>query len=176
MDQASPEPLLDLDTLTTRKFIAIDGARYFIRSPDELSVIESHRFVRWVDRVQALHKADLGPDEVAQEKRAAELAELVDTIMRNAVVDLPDEVFAKLSGAQRWAVVEVFTALLMRRAIAVSGAMHKAAGTWTPEMASALQSAFPSTGVKSSPNSSGSTAATRSGGFRAFLSGLFERF
>ena len=27
MDQASPAPLLDLDTLTTRNFIAIDGQR-----------------------------------------------------------------------------------------------------------------------------------------------------
>ena len=124
MDQASPAPLLDLDTLTTRNFIAIDGQRYFIRSPDELSVIESHRFVRWVDRVQALQKADPGEDEEAQEMRSAELAELVDTIVRGAVIDLPEEVFAKLSGAQRWSVVDVFTALLRRRAVAVSGAMH----------------------------------------------------
>lgn len=171
MDQASPAPLLDLDTLTTRSFILIDEDRYFIRSPDELSVIDSHRFVRWVDRVQALQKADLGSDEDAQEARGQELAELIDTIVRNAVIDLPDDVFAKLSGAQRWSVVEVFTALLMRRAITVSGAMHKAAGTWTPEMESALGL----TGGSSSPGSSGSTAATRSGGFMTFLSGLFAR-
>ena len=113
MDQASPAPLLDLDTLTTRNFIAIDGQRYFIRSPDELSVIESHRL----------------------------------------------------------SVVDVFTALLMRRAVAVSGAMHKAAGTWTPEMESALGSI----GASSSPGSSGSTAETRKAGWLSFLSGLFER-
>ena len=171
MDQASPAPLLDLDTLTTRNFIAIDGQRYFIRSPDELSVIESHRFVRWVDRVQALQKADPGEDEEAQDTRSAELAELVDTIVRGAVIDLPGEVFAKLSGAQRWSVVDVFTALLMRRAVAVSGAMHKAAGTWTPEMESALGSI----GASSSPGSSGSTAETRKAGWLSFLSGLFER-
>ncbi|MEL7755252.1 hypothetical protein AAG601_07660 [Citromicrobium bathyomarinum] len=170
MDQASPAPLLDLDTLTTRNFIAIDGQRYFIRSPDELSVIESHRFVRWVDRVQALQKADPGKDEEAQDTRSAELAELVDTIVRGAVIDLPKEVFAKLSGAQRWSVVDVFTALLMRRAVAVSGAMHKAAGTWTPEMESALGSI----GASSSPGYSGSTAETRKPGWLSFLSGLFE--
>jgi hypothetical protein len=171
MDQASPAPLLDLDTLTTRNFIAIDGQRYFIRSPDELSVIDSHRFVRWVDRVQALQKADPGEDEEAQEERSAKLAELVDTIVRNAVVDLPEEVFAKLSGAQRWSVVDVFTALLMRRAVAVSGAMHRAAGTMTPEMESVLAS----TGASSSPGSSGSTAGTRKPGWLNFLSGLFAR-
>ena len=171
MDQASPAPLLDLDTLIERPFILIDDRKYAIRSPDELSVIDSHRFVRWVDRVQALQKADPGEDEEAQEERSARLAELVDTIVRHAVVDLPEEVFAKLSGTQRWSVVDVFTALLMRRAVAVSGAMHKAAGTWTLEM----ESAFGSTGANSSPGSSGSTAETRKRGWLSFLSGWFER-
>ncbi|MAM39343.1 MAG: hypothetical protein CL949_12790 [Erythrobacter sp.] len=169
MDQASPEPLLDLDTLIKRPFILIDDRKYAVRTPDELSVVDSHRFVRWVDRVQALQKADPDADDAVLEERAAELAELVDTIVRNAVIDLPDDVFAKLSGAQLWSVVDVFTALLMRRAVAVSGAMHRAAGTMTPEMESALRS----TGASSSPSSSGSTAATRSGGFMAFLSRLF---
>lgn len=155
MSETPREALLNLDTLIERPQIAIDGTRYDILNPDELSVIESHRFGVWGRRIDEL-ASKTGPDI------EAELADLISTVARKICVGVPDEVFAKLPGTQRWAVIDLFTGLLLRTRLKVAGAVQSAIGP-VPEDIAAL------TGVSSSPGSSGSTVATRPTGLKGFL-------
>lgn len=148
--------LLDLDTITDRPVIRIDGETYQIRSPGELSVVESHRFGRWGKRIEEL--ADQDGDEAE-----AELDALVAKVARAILVDVPDAVFAKLPGAQRWAIIDLFTGLRLRETLKVAGAMTAAAGPMPAGLGSL-------TGASSFPGSSGSMAAAPRTGFMARLS------
>ena len=151
MTEATSKPLLDLDTLVERPFITIDGVRVDILNPEELSVIESHRFGVWGRRIEQLS------GQTGQEAED-ELDQLVATVARKICVGASDELFAKLPGSQRWQIVDVFTALRLRTSLKVAGAMKAATGE-LPEW----------TGANSSPASSGSTAAGRRTGWRRFL-------
>lgn len=159
----SAAPLLDLDTLIERPRISIDGTMFEILSPDELSVIDSHRFARWGRRIDALNRSD-NEDPAAE----AELDALVAKVARRICVGVPEDVFAKVPGKQRWAVIDVFTALLLRNGLKVAGAMKAATGP-TPAWLIEAQGQL-STGASWSPGSSGSTAAGRRTGWRRFLS------
>lgn len=156
MDGKTDAPLLDLDTLVERPKIAIDGVLYEIRSPHELSVIDSHRFGRWGKRIDELADQD---GEAAE----AELAELVEKVARRVAVGVPEDVFAKLNGAKHWALVDLFTGLLLREKLSVAGAMVKATGDLDQLLLGSR------TGAGSSRGSSGSTAAARSTGWSARL-------
>lgn len=147
--------LLDLDTITDRPVIAIDGETYAIRSPGELSVVESHRFGRWGKRIEELADQDGDAAE-------AELDALVAKVCKAILVDVPDEVFGKLPGAQRWAIIDLFTALRLRETLKVAGAMTAARGP-IPDSLGSL------TGASSFPGLSGSTAAPPRTGFTARL-------
>ena len=151
-----PEPLLDLVTLIDRPSIDIDGQRYEILSPDELSVIDNRRFALWAQKLDALQK------EQETGEPAAELEALVATVARKVLVGVPDALFAKLSGTHRIAVVEVFTALLLRSRMRVAGATGTAMGS-------------PLIGEMFSPGFSDSTAATGGNGWKARLSRWFGR-
>lgn len=157
MTQATGEALLDLDTLIERPFIIIDGDRVDILNPAELSVIESHRLGVWGKKIDALA-------EEANEEAEAELAKLVDLTARKICIGASDEQFAKLTGSQRWDIIEVFTGLLLRKKLMVAGAIAAAAG----EMPAWI-------GASSFPGSSGSTADGRRTGWRRFLPGWFAR-
>lgn len=155
MTQSAAEPLLDLDTLIERPFITIDGVRFKIRSPGELSVVESHRFGRWGKRIDELQNEDGDGAE-------AELDALVARLSKAILVDVPDEVFSKLSGANRWALIDLFTGLLLREKLKVAGAINTATGpipAWMQNL----------TGASSYPGLSGFTAAPRPIGFMARL-------
>ncbi|SCW61821.1 hypothetical protein SAMN02927924_01700 [Sphingobium faniae] len=151
------ETLLDLDTLIVRPAIAIDGSRYEILSPDELSVLDSHRFGVWGRRIEALSQGDNADD-------ADELEELYEKVSRAVLVDVPEAVFARLTGSQRIAIVDVFTGLLLRSKLGVAGAMATAMGTATEGLW---------TGGGSFPGSNASTADRRAGGFWKRLRGWF---
>ncbi|GAM04804.1 hypothetical protein [Novosphingobium sp. MBES04] len=155
---ANPQPLLDLETLVTRPSITIDGQVYDILSPDEISVLDSYRFGIWGQRIKDLFADDNEASEDA-------LTKLVDKVARKVAVGVPDEVFAKLSGAHKMAITDVFTGLLLRNRLGVAGAIARAAG---------VEANLP-TGAMSSPGSSASMAATRSGGWSARLSRMFGR-
>jgi hypothetical protein len=157
MAEAVPGALLDLDTLVARPFIAVDGERVDILNPDELSVIESHRFGLWGKRIEELSGQ---PGKEAED----ELDELVAMVARKICVGITDDGFAKLSGTHRWAIIDLFTALRLRSTLKVAGAMTAATGPIPENLAS-------STGVPSSPASSGSTAEGRRTGWRRFLPG-----
>lgn len=153
---ASGRPLLDIATLIVRPAIVIDGTRYALLSPDELSVLDSHRFAAWSS---ALDEAQKGDPE------APAMTELVDAIARKVLVDVPGEVFAKLSGAHKIAVAEVFTGLLLRSRMRVAGATATAMGN--PQIGEAFSLA-----------SSGFMAAIRAPGWWTRLwrwSGLTSR-
>ena len=145
------DPLLNLDTMITRPTIDIDGQRYEILSTEELSVIDSRRFGIWGRELQELQKGD---DD------SAELEQLIDTIARKALVGVPDEIYARLSGVQKVAVVEVFTGLLLRSRMSVAGAVGTAMGS-------------PLIGEFFYPGFNDSTAARRGSGWRKRLSRWF---
>lgn len=159
MTQAKPGALLDLDTLVERHFITIDGVAYDLRSPGELSVADSQRFGRWGKRIEALQldETDAG---------LAELEELVAKVAKAILIDVPDEVYAGLSGTQRWAIIDLFTGLLWREKLKVAGAMETATGP-VPAGIGSLIGAF------SFPASPASTAARPRSGFTARLRRLF---
>lgn len=146
-DPSRSDPLLSLDTLIVRPTVEIDGTAYEIRSPDELSVLESRRFELWAKKIEA---------QETSEEPTAELDELADTITRQVLIGVPDDVMAKLTGQHKIAVVAVFTGLLLRGRAGVVRAITKAMGS-------------PPTGVTSFPGSSASTAERRASGWRTRL-------
>lgn len=164
MTQPQPAALLDLDTLIDRPRIRIDGTLYEILSPNELSVIDSHRFAVWGRRIDSLNRAGNKADEAIVEDQAAELEALVTKVSQRIAVGVPADVFAKLPGKQRWAIIDVFTALLLRTQLKVAGAMKAATGP-TPDWMLELSP----TGAASSRAFSGSTADGRRTGWKRFL-------
>lgn len=139
------KPLLDLATLIERPTIAIDGKSYELRGAEELSIYESQWLTSAGNRIERIAKEGGGEDE---------LGEAIDAVVKKVVVDLPAEVFDRLSGIQRMAIVEVFTALLARRKTRVAGAVARAI----------ITAAGLSTGEGTSPGSSASSEAAPSTG------------
>lgn len=139
------QPLFDLSTLITRPVFALDGVKYELFAADELSVLASHRFGVWGREIERLAKSD-DPDD------GERLEELIDLAAAAAIVDMPADVYAKLTGAHKQTVVDVFTALLLQRALGVAGAMATAIGDER-------------IGEKLFPGFSASSAATRNGGW-----------
>lgn len=142
------DPLIDISTVIERPTVAIDGTRYEILSPDELSVLDSHRLAAWGRRYDALVAKDAPtPDE------DQEMSDLVISMSKKIMVGVPEEVRAKLTDAMRQAVIEVFSVLpLGRRLGRLAGAV--------PATASRSIGARPSLG------SSASTAGGPDGGSR----------
>ncbi|RVN36990.1 hypothetical protein [Sinorhizobium meliloti] len=140
------DPILDLNTLIERPKITIDGTPYEILSPEELSILDSQAFTFWGGEIERLSK---------EKDKGEELSSLIDTVARKVLVSVPAAVFAKLTGAQKFRVVEVFTVLLLRDKMGAVGAV-----------AQVMKGLAPSTGEKSSPASSGSSAETPAGGSR----------
>ena len=155
------QPLLDLDTLIVRQGILIDGVRYEIMSPDELSVLDSHRFSIWGRRIEDLSKL---PEPSTDE--LSELEELYELVSRAVFVDIPDAVFAKLSGTQKVQVVDVFIVLLLRSKLGAAGAMATAMGTNLANLWN---------GERPSRASSGSSAGHLAGGLWKRLRRWFGR-
>lgn len=153
------EPLLNLDTLIVRPVISIDGKRYEILSADEVSILDGHRFGVWGRRIDALSASDDADD-------AVELDALYEKVARAVMIDVPPDVFDRLSGSHRIAVVDVFTSLLLRNKLGVAGAMETAMG---PEAMAQW------TGVRPSRGSSDSMAERRSGGWLKRLRHWFAR-
>ena len=135
-------PILNLSTLVERPVIEIDGKKYQMLSPEELSVVDTHRFALWGQHIQEF---------TADEAQGPELQTLIDELAAKVLVGVPADVFAKLSGVQRFSAVEVFTMLLLARKAELVGAIGKTLANQT-------------IGGASSPASSASSAATPAGG------------
>lgn len=113
--------LLDLNTLITRPAISIDGTRFELVSPDELSVLASHRLGVRGRRIEQLSQSDDDQD-------GEELDRLITEVVEEVLCGVPDEVFAKLTGTHRMAIADVFTGLLLRNRLGVAEAMATAMG------------------------------------------------
>lgn len=134
-------PLLDLNTLIERPKIAIDGVLHEMLSPDELSILDSQRFEKWRQEIQALAK-----DEAKEEELDALIGKVIDRVL----VEVPDDVRAKLSNAHKLKIIAVFTGLLLGEQVGAAGATLKAMNR--------------STGARSSRASSASTGGRRATG------------
>lgn len=144
-------PILDLDTLIDRPTIRVDGNLYELWSPEELSVLDSQYFTRQGREIEELAKAD---DTEA-------LAALIGKVCRRCFVEIPDDVFAKLSPPQRTAIVEAFSGLLLRRRLSVAGAIAAAV------VEGQARPTTPSIGETRSQGSSASLAEIPTGGSAA---------
>lgn len=150
--------LLNLDTLVVRPVISIDGKKYEILSPDELPVLTSHMLASKGQRMEELTgKRDL--DEAERE----ELVEVVTAISDTIMSPISETVRAKLSGAQRHAVIEAFSTLLLTKRSGTAAAMLR---SLLPAIPTTAEHDEKSTGAKPSRGSSASTAGRRAGGSR----------
>ncbi len=121
------DPILDLSTLIAdRPPLRIDGTTYHLKSPDELTLAESHKFTKWGKELEALGK---DPD------RTAELEALLKVVAAAALADVPPDVRQRLLPSHNVAIVEVFTVLLLGRRMRLAGAVASAGrspGSSTP--------------------------------------------
>ena len=138
------EPLLDISTVISRPAILVDGARYEILSPNEVSLVDYHRFMNWGKTIDRLLGAD-GLDEGQLSELMSAVYNLTDRIM----VGVPTEVRDRMSDEQRVSVAEVFMQLNDREKLPQE----------TPP-----KKANRKTGGKRSRASNASTAATLDGG------------
>jgi hypothetical protein len=128
MAETTKTPLLDLDTFVERDPVRIDGETYELKGPGDLSWLQAHRLRRLGARVQAI----LDTDEPSEEELQA-LDELTLEMLREVLVDLPEEVALRMPHGQRWQVLLVFTARSMPASVP-----RKKAGQ-TPEPATTPQ-------------------------------------
>lgn len=141
------DKILELSTLIDRPIIVIDGERYEIRSPEELSVLDHHRLTK---QGKALDVLMAGEDLSIPQHR--ELESLLASISDFIMVGVPEDVRLKLTDTQRMDVAEVFIALPLRKHLANLSAMLEKMGEGE------------STGEKSPHGFNDSTAATPTGG------------
>ena len=153
-DSGGPsQPVLDLSTLIPdRPPIRIDGQLYHLRSPDELTLAESHRFSRWGQELERLGKASETLGHIGEARGDTRLEDLLRVVARAALADVPEDVAAKLTPHHCLAIVEVFTVLLLGRRMRLAGA---------------IASAVRSIGQKSSRGSSAPMAGSPDGGSMA---------
>lgn len=144
---AATKPLLDLSTLIQRETIRIDGIVYDLRNSGELTIFDLAHLERTSERVHQLDQlAEPSTDERDEYGRL--LAKAVPLIL-----DAPPEVHAKLSTAQREAILWTFIGLSQP-----SLGLTRAAATETAATASAK------TARRSARGSRASTVAPRKAG------------
>jgi hypothetical protein len=130
MADATPTPLLNLDTLTTRPIIRIDGAPYEMRVPEELSIVDYHRLSRQGQRLDGLMSAPtLRPEE------EQELATILDKLC-HTILEAPEATHAKLGDIHRLAIARTFTPLL-RASLEPAGGTVEAVNSPTVDAAQA---------------------------------------
>jgi hypothetical protein len=92
--------LLELTTdAPERATIKVDGKEYQLRAREDLGLKEDAEFRRTMKEF-----GDGGPDT-----DWPKMARLLDGLVRTAVLDIPDEVLAKLKDVQKVRIVEAFT-------------------------------------------------------------------
>jgi hypothetical protein len=134
------EPILDLTTFIERPTIRIDGEHYELRSLDEMSILEGQALTRDGREIEILAAGGTDPE--------GRLSGLLADVVNRIVIGLPDTVLEALSDTNRMAICEVFTGLLLRRRMAVAGAIAR------------RMTGAHSNGESSSHGSSASTADT----------------
>lgn len=140
MADEKAKEILSLNTMLVRPPIEIDGARFDITAPGELSIEETYRLADLGRKLDNL-RGTVGLAEAQQSQLTETLTAICDIIL----APVPKEIQAKLNDAQRLSVIEVFTMLL-------SADRLKLAGETVMKVISQYL------GEKPSPGSSGSTA------------------
>ena len=126
-------PLLDLSTLVdSRPPIRIDGETYHLKSPEELTLLESQQFTSWGKELE-----QLGREEGATDALTA----LVGVVARAVLADVPIAVFDRLSPTHRMNIIEVFTGLRLERRLRLAGVIAKQVRQQTGENSSPASSA-----------------------------------
>ncbi len=134
--------LLDLSTLEPeRPTIAVDGISYEMAVREDFGLLEQARYNRLQREADAIR--DKGDD--AAEDDALQMAGILDQIVALLVPHLPTDLRAKLRDQQKWSILAAF---------------GKAAEERNPQQTATNPQPLPptTTGEKSSPDSSASTA------------------
>lgn len=98
------EVALTLDTARVRRAVVVDGERYELRDPDELSLRETNRLQAMVKQVGEVMEGQDIPDE-----RLAVLEAALDGCVAATIPGMPGEIRAKLTDAQRVKLIQAFT-------------------------------------------------------------------
>jgi len=103
--------LVTMDTLEPdRDYIEIDGANYFMRAPEELSLTENARLRKLSKGVLAgINGEDIDVGDLAQ------IGSYSDDVMGMVVLALPDAVRDKLRPEQKLAIIRAFTSGVSER-------------------------------------------------------------
>lgn len=96
---------LNLSTTVERKTITIDGKKYEIRNANELKYKESAWYLYASKEIPKITKQ---LEEEYNEELAEKFDDLLNRAARNAFVEIPEEVYDKLSDEQKIKVVEFF--------------------------------------------------------------------
>lgn len=147
--------LLDLFTEREQNFLTIDGVKYFLRDGNDLSLDHARVFDTRFERVQALENVP-----TPTPAQAEEYDDLLNQLLAIAIIDAPAAIVGALPRTHRAQAVATFIEL------SASSLLR----TRAPKAAEA-----PAHGAKSSPVSSGSTAAPRRPGSRRPQSGRSAR-
>ncbi len=139
-----------LSTIVVRPLIQIDGGLHEMLSPEELPILSSHRVAAIGRRYEVLMRQD-----VLDEAEQKELKKCLDDICGIILEPVAASVKATLSDANKVAVMEGFTVLLLRRRVGAMAAMMETAQETL------------SVGEKSSPASSDFTVETPATGSSA---------
>lgn len=89
-------PILDLDKLTDRPTVIIDGQEYWLLTLDIMPPLDAHHFSQMHERASAL----LAGDRQLSEPEEAELAALPNRLCR-LVLEAPEDVHARLDDRKR---------------------------------------------------------------------------
>lgn len=93
------KPILDLDTLTDRLTIILNGKEHWLITPDIMPVLDNRRFLKSAQRQDELASKD---DLTAEEQE--ELARIPRELCR-LVLDAPDDVLEAMTDRQRMLVI-----------------------------------------------------------------------
>jgi len=123
-----------------RQHIMIDEVSYDMAVPEDFELEE---FMELASKGQAAPSLMTDTKGSISPAKTKELREVLDTVVKQAILDLPEEVFVKLRAVQKFAIVHVFSD-------AVSAKLGRGPAPQDQE-----QEAAP--GAKSSPDSTDST-------------------
>lgn len=94
---------MDLETLSRdRDTFRVDGVPYELLASDDFSIVDQSELMRMGRKFKKMQ------DEDIEEKEALAIANQLKNFIRRITVDLPDTVNAKLTDAQRMAIVGAF--------------------------------------------------------------------
>lgn len=101
-------PVLELSTDITRDYVLIDKTKCFIKSRDELSIVDLHFIQR---RFKKIHQVFVQEELTDEEVKAAQ--DMIDEFLDFIFVDAPAEILSKLTEGHKMQIVTVFTNLFL---------------------------------------------------------------